>query len=44
MHYKFRNIGLETNMPLQPEMMFYYQVLQYEGWIFPVLQMQEVLL
>lgn len=44
MHYNFRDIGLETNMPLQPEIILYSQVLQYECWSFPVLQMQMLLL
>lgn len=31
-HYKFRDIGVETNIPLQPEIILYCQVLQHEGW------------
>lgn len=31
-HYKFRDIGLETNFPLQPEIILYCQVLQHKGW------------
>lgn len=31
-HYKFRDIGQETNIPLQPEIILYCQVLQREGW------------
>lgn len=31
-HYKFSDIGLESNIPLQPEITLYCQVLQHEGW------------
>lgn len=31
-HYKFRDIGLETNIALQPEIILHCQVLQHEGW------------